>query len=146
MVQFQPDTKNEAKKYRRLLTMDISDVLTLARELNLTHIANGEVDLTNERVSNLDYLYTVLQEEVEIRHIERVKKLTKRSELVEEFYSDLYKWAKLNGETRTYEEYKTEIVTKIKNADEIKLIDPTLKDTENTNGGTEYFLNTRENR
>ena len=26
--------------------MDISDVLTLARELNLTHIANGEVDLT----------------------------------------------------------------------------------------------------
>ena len=59
--------------------MDISDVLALARELNLTHIANGEVDLTNERVSNLDYLYTVLQEEVEIRHIERVKKLTKRS-------------------------------------------------------------------
>ncbi len=68
--------------------MDISDVLTLARELNLTHIANGEVDLTNERVSNLDYLYTVLQEEVEIRHIERVKKLTKRSRLPDRHFDD----------------------------------------------------------
>ena len=68
--------------------MDISDVLTLARELNLTHIANGEVDLTNERVSNLDYLYRVLQEEVEIRHTERVKKLTKRSRLPDRHFDD----------------------------------------------------------
>ena len=71
-----------------------------------------------------------------------IRVLENRDELVEEFYLDLYKWAKLNGETRTYEEYKTETAEKIKNSEDIKLIDPTLKDTENTKGGTEYFLNT----
>ena len=71
-----------------------------------------------------------------------IRVLQNRDELVEEFYSDLYKWAKLNGETRTQEEYKTEVANKLKNSEEIKLIDPELKDRENKKGGTEYFLNT----
>ena len=71
-----------------------------------------------------------------------IRVLQNRDELVEEFYSDLYKWAKLNGETRTQEEYKTEVANKLKNSEELKLIDPELKDRENKKGGTEYFLNT----
>ena len=112
-----------------------------------------EDEVLVETLENRNYILTAKWEKedtgiysIEYKNTARsswyVKKITKRSELVEEFYSDLYKWAKLNGETRTYDEYKTEIITKIKNAEEIKLIDPTLKDNENTNGGTEYFLNT----
>ena len=68
--------------------MDISDVLTLARELNLTHIANGEVDLTDERVSNLDYLQNVLQQEMDLRLKARAKKYTKRSRLPDRHFDD----------------------------------------------------------
>ena len=71
-----------------------------------------------------------------------IRVLENRDELVEEFYLDLYKWAKLNGETRTQEEYRVEVAEKLKNSEELKLIDPSLKDRENTKGGTEYFLNT----
>lgn len=68
--------------------MNLSDVLNLARELNLTHIANGKVDLTNERISNLDYLYNVLQDELMMRHKEKVNRHTKRSRLPDRHFDD----------------------------------------------------------
>ena len=46
---------------------EIFDVMMMAKELGLTHLGNGEVDLTDERVSNLDYLQNVLQQEMDMR-------------------------------------------------------------------------------
>ena len=114
-----------------------------------------EEDVLVETLENRDYTLTATWEkeddgkyEIKYMYMERadwyVRTITKREEVVEEFYNDLYKWAKLNGETATFEDYKATISEKIKNYEDIKLIDPTLKDGENTKGGTEYFLNTSQ--
>ena len=65
---------------------EIFDVMMMAKELGLTHLGNGEVDLTDERVSNLDYLKNVLQQEMDMRLKARAKKYTKRSRLPDRHY------------------------------------------------------------
>ena len=46
---------------------DISEIKKLAHTLNLMNIYNGNIDLTDEKISNLDYLYNILKQEVDIR-------------------------------------------------------------------------------
>ena len=46
---------------------DISDIKKIAKELCLMNIANGIIELKEETVSNLDYLYNVLSKEKELR-------------------------------------------------------------------------------
>ena len=46
---------------------DISAIKELAAVLCLGNIANGLVDLSDETVSNTDYLYNVLKQEIDIR-------------------------------------------------------------------------------
>ena len=58
---------------------EIVEGMMMAKELGLTHLGNGELDLTDERVSNLDYLQNVLQQEMDMRQQTRAKKNTKRS-------------------------------------------------------------------
>lgn len=69
---------------------EIFDVMMMAKELGLTHIANGEVDLTDERVSNLDYLHSVFKQELEVRQREKAKRYTKRSRLPDRHYDYNY--------------------------------------------------------
>lgn len=66
---------------------DLNKIKELARELNLMNIANGEIDLTKENVSNAEYLYNILFQEVEIRHKNRDIKLKKVSRLPEKTFN-----------------------------------------------------------
>lgn len=60
---------------------DVKEIQELAKILNLQNIANGTIDLNDERLSNKDYLYKILLEEVNIRHSNKIKDLKKSSRL-----------------------------------------------------------------
>lgn len=60
---------------------DVKEIQELAKILNLQNVANGTIDLNDERLSNKDYLYKILQEEVNIRNSNKIKDLKKSSRL-----------------------------------------------------------------
>lgn len=60
---------------------DAKEIQELARILNLQNIANGTIDLNNETISNKDYLYKILLEEVNIRNANKLKDFKKNSRL-----------------------------------------------------------------
>ena len=39
---------------------DLKDIQDLAKTLNLMNVASGVIDLTNEQISNKEYLYVLL--------------------------------------------------------------------------------------
>lgn len=60
---------------------DAKEIQELAKILNLQNVANGTIDLNDERLSNKDYLYKILLEEVNIRNSNKIKDLKKSSRL-----------------------------------------------------------------
>lgn len=56
-------------------------IQVLARTLNLQNIASGVIDLNDETISNKEYLYKVLLEEVNIRKKNKLKDLKHLSRL-----------------------------------------------------------------
>lgn len=60
---------------------DVKGIQELAKILNLQNVANGTIDLNDERLSNKDYLYKILLEEVNIRNSNKIKDLKKSSRL-----------------------------------------------------------------
>ena len=60
---------------------DAKEIQELAKILNLHNIANGTIDLNNETISNKDYLYKILLEEVNIRNANKLKDIKKSSRL-----------------------------------------------------------------
>ncbi len=60
---------------------DIKVIQDLARTLNLQNIASGVIDLNDETISNKEYLYKVLLEEVNIRKKNKFKDLKHMSRL-----------------------------------------------------------------
>ena len=60
---------------------DAKEIQELAKILNLQNIANGVIDLNNETISNKDYLYNILLEEVNIRNANKLKDIKKISRL-----------------------------------------------------------------
>jgi len=60
---------------------DAKEIQELAKILNLQNIANGTIDLNNETISNKDYLYKILLEEVNIRNANKLKDFKKASRL-----------------------------------------------------------------
>lgn len=54
---------------------DSKAIQDLARILNLQNIANGAIDLNDETISNKDYLYKILLEEVHIRKTNKLKRV-----------------------------------------------------------------------
>lgn len=60
---------------------DVKEIQELAKILNLQNVANGTIDLNDERLSNKDYLYKILLEEVNIRNSNKIKDLKKSSRL-----------------------------------------------------------------
>lgn len=60
---------------------DAKEIQELAKILNLQNVANGIIDLNNETISNKDYLYNILLEEVNIRNANKLKDIKKISRL-----------------------------------------------------------------
>lgn len=60
---------------------DAKEIQELAKILNLQNVANGVIDLNNETISNKDYLYNILLEEVNIRNANKLKDIKKISRL-----------------------------------------------------------------
>lgn len=50
---------------------EAKDIQQLAKMLKLQNIASGEIDLNDEKLSNKDYLYSILMQEVNIRNATR---------------------------------------------------------------------------
>lgn len=57
------------------------EIRGLASLLNLKHIANGDIDLTDSGMDNMEYLYKVLYSEYSMRQDERKKRALKESRL-----------------------------------------------------------------
>jgi len=68
---------------------DIKVIQDLARTLNLQNIASGVIDLNDETISNKEYLYKVLLEEVNIRKKNKLKDLKHMSRLKQLVFDEL---------------------------------------------------------
>lgn len=60
---------------------DAKEIQELAKILNLQDVVNGTIDLNEETISNKDYLYRILLEEVNIRNANKLKNVKKSSKL-----------------------------------------------------------------
>lgn len=60
---------------------EAKEIQQLARILNLQNIASGEIDLNDEKLSNKDYIYNILLQEVNIRHANKTKDIRKQARL-----------------------------------------------------------------
>ena len=67
---------------------DITEIKELAKTLNLMNVYNGVIDISDETVSNLDYLYNILKQEVDIRKRNKITNLLKESRLPKKVFED----------------------------------------------------------
>ena len=67
---------------------DISEIKELAKILNLMNVYKGVIDISDETVSNLDYLYSILKQEVDIRKENKITNLLKESRLPKKEFDD----------------------------------------------------------
>ena len=67
---------------------DSKEIQELAKILNLQNIANGTIDLNQETISNKEYLYQILLEEVNIRSVNRLKEAKKVSRLKQMIFDE----------------------------------------------------------
>lgn len=67
---------------------DIADIKEIARSLCLTNIANGMIDLNRETVSNLDYLYEILKQELDLRAKKKANEIYKGSGLPKKIFDE----------------------------------------------------------
>ena len=67
---------------------DIAEIKELAKALNLMNVYKGVIDISDEKVSNLDYLYNILKQEVDIRKENKITKLLAESRLPKKIFDD----------------------------------------------------------
>lgn len=67
---------------------EIEKIKELARTLCLMNIANGVIDLNDETVSNLDYLYNILKQETELRAHKRANDIYRSSGLPKKLFDE----------------------------------------------------------
>ena len=67
---------------------DIAEIKELSKALNLMNVYNGIIDISDEKVSNLDYLYNILKQEVDIRKENKITKLLAESRLPKKIFDD----------------------------------------------------------
>lgn len=60
---------------------DNKEIRELARILNLMNITNGVIDIDDEKLSNKEYLYKILKEEINIRNANKLKDFRKQANL-----------------------------------------------------------------
>ena len=68
---------------------DIAEIKELAKTLNLMNVYNGIIDISDEKISNLDYLYNILKSEVDIRRKNKVDNILKQSRLPKKEFDDM---------------------------------------------------------
>ena len=68
---------------------DIAEIKELAKSLNLMNVYNGIIDISDEKVSNLDYLYNILKQEVDIRRENKINSILKQSRLPKKEFDDM---------------------------------------------------------
>ena len=68
---------------------DVKEIQDIARILNLQNIANGTIDLNQETISNKEYLYQILLEEVNIRIMNKLKDAKKASRLKQMIFDEI---------------------------------------------------------
>ena len=66
---------------------------------------------------------------------------TNREEIVNELFADLYEWAQLNGETKTYDKYVEQLKADLAAYKDIDLRNTDLGNYPTEDGSTEFFLN-----
>ena len=59
----------------------ITELRDMARTLGLWNVANGIIDITDEAVSNMDYLYNIFNSEIEMRKAKKKDTLRHESHL-----------------------------------------------------------------
>ena len=67
---------------------DIAEIKELAKTLNLMNVYKGVIDIGDETVSNLDYLYNILKQEVDIRKDNKTTSILKASRLPKKEFDD----------------------------------------------------------
>ena len=67
---------------------DIAEIKELAKTLNLMNVYKGVIDISDETVSNLDYLYNILKQEVDIRKDNKTTSILKASRLPKKEFDD----------------------------------------------------------
>ena len=67
---------------------DIAEIKELAKTLNLMNVYKGVIDISDETVSNLDYLYNILKQEVDLRKENKVKNILRESRLPKKEFDD----------------------------------------------------------
>lgn len=60
---------------------NIKEIRVMAKKLFLHNIANGNIKLKDEKMTNLEYLEYILGEELRFRKINRIKEQYKKSSL-----------------------------------------------------------------
>ena len=60
---------------------DVTELREMARTLGLWNVAGGRIDITDETVSNLEYLYNIFKSEIDMRKAKKIKDLNKESHL-----------------------------------------------------------------
>ena len=65
---------------------EVNEIRELARKLNLMNVANGVIDIDNEILSNKDYLYKILEQELSIRHQNKIKELRNDAHLPKKIF------------------------------------------------------------
>ena len=94
---------------------DIAEIKELAKALNLMNVYNGIIDISDEKVSNLDYLYSILKQEVDIRRENKVDNILKQSRLPKKEFDDSLitqglKWQRKEIEKIDFKNIKQNIV------------------------------------
>ena len=64
-----------------------------------------------------------------------------REEILDELFKDLYEWAQMNGETKSYEDYIADVSKKFNNGSDVKFRNTSLGNVPAEDGSTNYFLN-----
>ena len=60
---------------------DVTELREMAKALGLWNVAGGRIDITDETVSNMDYLYNIFKSEIDMRKVKKIKDLKKESHL-----------------------------------------------------------------
>ena len=60
---------------------DVTELREMAKALGLWNVAGGRIDITDETVSNMEYLYKIFKSEIDMRKTKKIKDLKKESHL-----------------------------------------------------------------
>ena len=60
---------------------DVTELREMAKALGLWNVAGGRIDITDETVSNMEYLYNIFKSEIDMRKAKKIKDLNKESHL-----------------------------------------------------------------